>query len=78
MQFNPVVLSVEMPVCKIFVTKITKKKRTMLRCPPFRILKSKITRQQEILYGENLQFYKYHHLAHLQRKQYYLPAYHLE
>lgn len=57
---------------------IAKKKRTMLRCPPFRILKSKITRQQEILYGENLQFYKYHHLAHLQRKQYYLPAYHLE
>ena len=24
MQFNPVVLSVEMPVCKIFVTKIAK------------------------------------------------------
>lgn len=24
MQFNPVVLSVEMPVCKIFVTKIRK------------------------------------------------------
>lgn len=24
MQFNPVVLSVEMPVCKIFVTKIQK------------------------------------------------------
>ena len=27
MQFNPVVLSVEMPVCKIFVTKIQKRSR---------------------------------------------------
>ncbi len=27
MQFNPVVLSVEMPVCKIFVTKIQKTRK---------------------------------------------------
>ena len=26
MQFNPVVLSVEMPVCKIFVTKLLQKR----------------------------------------------------